>query len=146
MIKSKKLKDKQRAAIIEAKINNPDKTLRELEKETGIDHSTIWRVINKDLPVVATKSDRVVLLIDNNNNLQSLADGLIKEMLVNKDKSITVAQLTSLRESTFKQNQLLQWNATEIVDVNWSDILKKIQNWEISREQAYWIHNKVKEL
>jgi hypothetical protein len=39
--------------------------------------------------------------------LHSIADSLIEEMIREKDKSITVAQLTTLRESTFKQNQLL---------------------------------------
>ena len=33
----------------------------------------------------------------------------------------------------------------EVIE-NWSDILKKIQNWEISRSEAYSVMQKVKEL
>jgi hypothetical protein len=52
-------------------------------------------------------------LVTRNNNLQSSADALIAEMIASKDDSITIAQLTSLRESTFKQNQLISGKSTE---------------------------------
>jgi hypothetical protein len=64
--------------------------------------------------------------VTRNNNLQSSADALIAEMIASKDDSITIAQLTSLRESTFKQNQLISGKSTENVNFIW-DILSDIQ-------------------
>jgi hypothetical protein len=56
-------------------------------------------------------------LVTRNNNLQSSADALIAEMIASKDESITIAQLTSLRESTFKQNQLISGKPTDRIDI-----------------------------
>jgi hypothetical protein len=38
---------------------------------------------------------------------------LIAEMIASKAEWITIAQLTSLRQSTFTQNQLIQWKPTD---------------------------------
>jgi hypothetical protein len=34
-------------------------------------------------------------------------------MIADKADGITIAQLTTLRQSTFTQNQLIQWKATD---------------------------------
>jgi hypothetical protein len=47
-------------------------------------------------------------LVTRNNNLQSAGDALIAEMIADKADGITIAQLTTLRQSTFTQNQLIQ--------------------------------------
>jgi len=61
---------------------------------------------------IGEKSYLVSNLIDRNNNLHSAADTLIAEMLAKKDTNITIAQLTSLRDSTFKQNQVIEMAKT----------------------------------
>ena len=71
-------------------------------------------------------SDAIADLIDRNNTLQSLWDKYLVEMLENKDERITAPSLVSLRESTFKQNQLLTGWATENLTWLWS-ILSEIQ-------------------
>lgn len=61
---------------------------------------------------VCKSSENIVSLVERNKNIQSLADNLISEMLARKDATITIAQLTSLRDSTFKQNQVIEMSKT----------------------------------
>jgi len=69
--------------------------------------------LNNDLPQVATESRRIADLIDTNNKLQTLADILIASKLENKEENVRISELVSLRESTFKQNQIIQNKPTE---------------------------------
>ena len=114
-MKGKRTSSETKAKILETKINNPDLSTREIEQELGIDHSTVSRVINNDLQHVATQSQHVAELIDRNKNLQSLADALIASKLANNEENVRISELVSLRESTFKQNQLLDNKPTDNV-------------------------------
>lgn len=114
-MKGKRTSSETKAKILETKINNPDLSTREIEQELGIDHSTVSRVINNDLQHVATQSQHVAELIDRNKNLQSLADALIASKLANNEENVRISELVSLRESTFKQNQLLNDKPTDNV-------------------------------
>ena len=70
------------------------------------------------MQAVASTSEKMAELIDRNNNLQSAADALIAKMIAEEHQSVTVSQLTTLRQSTFTQNQLLTGKATERVEIN----------------------------
>ena len=107
-MRGSRTKDELKVKVIEAKINEPDITLREIEEKTWVSIETARNIINEELPEVAKSSENVKSLFEKNVELQSAADALINEMIAKKDKSITVAQLTSLRDSTFKQNQLIE--------------------------------------
>lgn len=67
------------------------------------------------MPQVATESKRIAELIDRNNDLISLADQRLKELLKNPEEKLRATDLVSVRESGFKQNQLLTGKATENV-------------------------------
>lgn len=105
-----------KAKIIEAKINT-DWSSRDIEETTWIPHETIAKVLREDFAQVCTHNEKISDLVIRNNNLQSSADALIAEMIASKDDSITIAQLTSLRESTFKQNQLISGKPTDRIDI-----------------------------
>ena len=107
-MRGSRTKDELKVKVIEAKINEPDITLREIEEKTWVSIETARNIINEELPEVSKSSENVKSLFEKNVELQSAADALINEMIAKKDKSITVAQLTSLRDSTFKQNQLIE--------------------------------------
>lgn len=111
-----------KAKIIEEKINNVDSSNRDIEEKTWVPHETVAKVLRDEFAQVCTNSPVVSDLVTRNNNLQSAADALIAEMIANKDESITIAQLSTLRESTFKQNQLIEWKSTENnkVTIEWS--------------------------
>jgi hypothetical protein len=89
---------------------------------------TAQHILKEELAEVCVKSDKIAELIDRNNNLHSLADAMIASKLKNKKKSIKLSELVSLRDSTFKQNQITQGKSTEnigIVSIN--TIIQEIQ-------------------
>lgn len=71
---------------------------------------------------ICVKSDKVAELIDRNNELISLADKRLQELLKNPDERLKATDLVSVRESGFKQNQLIQGKATENIAVVKVDI------------------------
>jgi uncharacterized protein YerC len=107
------------AKIIEEKINT-DGSSRDIEQNTGIPHETIAKVLRDDFTQVCTDSQRIADLIDTNDNLQSLADKLIAEKLLNKEETVRISELVTLRESTFKQNQVIKWLSSDKVDWNFT--------------------------
>ena len=122
MTRGKKTDIETKAKIIEAKINT-DGSSRDIEETTWIPHETIAKVLREDFTQVCTHNEKISDLVTRNNNLQSSADALIAEMIASKDDSITIAQLTSLRESTFKQNQLIGWKPTDRIAIDTIDIV-----------------------
>lgn len=121
-MKGKKTDAITKAKIIEEKINNPDLSSRDMEKIVWVDHSTITRVIDKDLQQVATESQRIASLIDRNDNLQSLADKRLLELLASPEEKLRATDLVSIRDSTFKQNEIIKqrwegWDKTIILQI-----------------------------
>ena len=110
-MKGKRTDLETKALIIERLINW--ELWSDIAKDLWVDEATVSRIKNNDLQEVASNNSVVSDLVARNNNLQSSADALIAEMIATKDDSITIAQLTSLRESTFKQNQLISGWSTE---------------------------------
>jgi hypothetical protein len=84
----------------------------------NIPERTVQNILDKEFAEICGSSNSVANLIDKNNNLQSAADALIAKMIAEEHQSVTVAQLTTLRQSTFTQNQLLTGKATERVEIN----------------------------
>ena len=117
MARGKKTSIHDKAKIIETKINT-DWSSRDIEQMTWIPHETISKVLRDDFAQVCTESEKIVELIETNNNLQSLADKRLQEMLANWEETIRISELVSVRESTFKQNQLLSGKPTENKTVN----------------------------
>jgi len=115
--RGKKTSAEKEASVIEEKINT-NASASDIAIKLWMSERTVSRIIKENLAKVGDKSQIVANLIDRNNDLQSMADIMISELIVNKDKSMTIAQLTWLRESTFKQNQLIQDKPTENVRVN----------------------------
>ncbi len=122
MARGKKTDAEIKAKVIESKINNLSKSSRDIANELGwiVSNDTVCDILNKDLPQVATESQHIASLIDRNNNLQSLADSYLAELIVSKDEKVTAGHLVSLRESAFKQNQLLTGKPTENKSVNFT--------------------------
>lgn len=105
----------KKAYIIESLI--AWKLWSDIARETWMNESIVSRIKSKDLPEVARTSTAISTLIDRNNKLQASADALIAEMIADKAESVTIAQLTGLRNSTFTQNQLMQGKATERIEI-----------------------------
>ncbi len=105
-MRGSRTKDIDKANVIAAKINNPDATLQEIESQTWINYETARKILNEDLPEVVKSSENIKNLFDRNDNLQTLADARIAQLLL-AWKEIHIRDLTSLRDSTFKQNAVI---------------------------------------
>jgi len=117
MTKWKKTSIKVKAEILEKKINNPDASTRDIAKAIwDIDNTTVNDILQANLPQLPTESFAVANLITRNDKLQSSADTLLQKLL-DEWKEIRASDLVSIRESAFKQNQLLTWGKTENIGI-----------------------------
>ncbi len=100
----------------------------DIARDLWVHESTVSRIKDSKLQEVASNSDRVTALIDTNNNLQSLADKRLQLALANWEEQIRVSELIAVRDSAFKQNQLLTGWATErvVFDKNVVDELDRL--------------------
>ena len=91
--------------VIEAKLNNPDLSLRDLEEKTGVSKSVSWAIIREDLGQVSTQSTTIAKLIDDNDNIMNLTWDLVMAKLLNWE-SVRLDELLKARDLAFKQNTL----------------------------------------
>ena len=131
MIESKRGKKTSSEKIVEvitAKINNPDASLRDITKITGVNPQTVSDIQKNEMGEVLTSSDKKRSLLDVNleiieNATRKVADAM-KSMNPEDIREAKVMQ--DIVETAFKQNRLLEWESTENVNVLW-DVLKEIQ-------------------
>lgn len=110
-----------KAKIIEAKINT-NAQWSVIAEELGVPERTVNNIIQQDLAEVCRESESVSNLIDRNDRLHSLADERIERMIQNGEENIKISELVSLRESAWKQNQVIKWDPTENIKYSITDI------------------------
>lgn len=110
-----------KAKIIEAKINT-NAQWSVIAEELWIPERTVNNIIQQDLAEVCRESESVSNLIDRNDRLHSLADERIERMIQNGEENIKISELVSLRESAWKQNQVIKWDPTENIKYSITDI------------------------
>lgn len=110
-----------KAKIIEAKINT-NAQWSVIAEELGVPERTVNNIIQQDLAEVCRESESVSNLIDRNDRLHSLADERIERMIQNWEENIKISELVSLRESAWKQNQVIKWDPTENIKYSITDI------------------------
>lgn len=110
-----------KAKIIEAKINR-NAQWSVIAEELWIPERTVQHIINTDLAEVCGESKVAGSLIDRNNKLVSAAEALMNDMIASKHETITLAQLNSVRDSAWKQNQVMEWKPTDNIKYSITDI------------------------
>lgn len=126
-MKGSRTKDKDKAAVIAAKLREPDLTLREIAEDTWINRETARKILDKDLPEVVQSSDRIAAIIENDleavSNMSELAK-LYSWHLLNKAKidkfsveRSDIAVANTVTADSFKRSQLLSGWATDRVEV-----------------------------
>ena len=124
-MRGKKTDIETKAKIHEMKINT-NAQWSDIARELNIPERTVQNIIDTEFAEVCGESKAVAKLIDTNNNLQSLADRRLNDMLEDWEETIRISELVQVRESTFKQNQLLTGKATENYNIIW-DLLSELQ-------------------
>jgi len=105
---------KKKAEIVKYKVNDPDMSLRDIEKKTNINRTTIGKVLNEEIWELTTldKGKELIEL-----NLSIIAEW--KKKILESVRDIQVNSMSEVRslslaiDDAFKQNQLLNWWATE---------------------------------
>jgi len=103
-----KINSDKKAKVIEEKLNNPDKSLRSIEKETWVNYSTAWKIIKKELPKLATQSEHIAKLIDDNQEILNITWNEIVKRLVDEEWKIRFDDLIKAKDLAFKQNHLIE--------------------------------------
>jgi hypothetical protein len=154
MAKWKKTSSEKIVEVITAKISNPDLSLRDIELQTGVNYKVSGDILNNEMEEVVTSSNKTRELLDVNISIINEWKRIIEAEIIKLWKwewNVKINNLNDIKtlsatlEDAFKQNQLLWWWPTEIVDINWSDILKDIQNWKIKKDDAYSLMQKMRE-
>ena len=119
-MKGKQIDSITRAKIIQDKITNPHRTNVDIAKEYWIDDKSVFNIL-KDIPNISEKSQAIADLIDRNNTLLQLTDAeLVCRLWKEEDRGdINATELVRIRESAFKQNQLLTWWSTDNIKQEW---------------------------
>lgn len=128
MPRGKQTSSEDKAKVISKKIENPDLSLRDIERETGVNYVTTKEILDKDLWNVLTSSNKLVKLVDTNieimNDGKEIIKRIVQDIKNNRDGGIKingmqdVKSLSSIIEDAFKQNQLLTWGKTEDVKLD----------------------------
>ena len=125
MAQGKKTNTATRTSVIEAKLRNPDMSLRDLQKETDLNYVTCWDIL-KETPELLTGSNVGERIIANMDEIVSdiieitrLAVKPIKDKV--NDWTLSINDIKSLNEiarNNFDRSQLLKGKATANVKVS----------------------------
>ena len=128
MARWKKTDSKTVADVISKKIEDPDKSLRDIAKETGVNHQTVSDIQKNEMDEVLTSSDKTVWLLNVNLEIITNASKKVAKAMkdMNPENLRDAKTMQDIVETAFKQNQLLQDKPTENVNVLW-DVLTEIQ-------------------
>ena len=136
MARGKKTRDEDIDATIESKILDPQKSLRDIQKETGVNYETARNILN-DIPEVMTSCDKWERIIETMDwiisdiaEITRLSITTIKTKV--NDWTLSINDLKGLNEiakNNFDRKQILTGKATVNVNVL-SDVLKEIQGIE----------------
>jgi len=113
----KQTSSEDKARVIEAKINNPDLSTRDIEKQTWVNYRTSARVLQKDLSQVVSQSETIKKLIDDNNRILNITWNLMLDKLESWDK-VSIRDLKDVRDFAIKQNTLVGITTDENKELN----------------------------
>lgn len=118
-------RERKLAVAVSEKLNNPHISFREIGERFGIHPNILIRLTQKAGYKLPTKP-HVADIIEKNGYLVGMADSIIAERLLGGAEDVRTADLIALRESAFKQNQLLGGKPTELIGIK--AIVEQIQN------------------
>lgn len=125
MARWKKTSSKKIAEVVTQKLKKPDKSIRDISKETDISKSTVADILSQKADKLRTSSDYTQKLVDTNIKILQKWKEIILEELekLNTEKGVKInsvadiKSLSSTMEEAFKQNQLLVWANTENTEI-----------------------------
>lgn len=100
--------------VAKARLETPLATTREVAEETGLDHSTVAK-LDKEIPQISTKDDRIIALTDIDFDIVKLAQKRIQEKLENGEemKKTSIEKISSVAKDSSARYTLFRGNATD---------------------------------
>ncbi len=126
--RGKKTSSEKVVEVITAKIENPDLSLRDIEKKTGVNRQTTNKILKEQMDEVVTSCDKKRSLMDVNLSIIEIWSKIIEEevkAISEKKGELKINSLSDLRqlswtiEDHFKRNQLLEGKPTENHNIIW---------------------------
>ena len=143
MARGKKTREEDKAKVVAAKIEDPQKSLRDLEKETWENRMTIKRTLD-EVPEIVTSCDKgkeMINKLDNTlNMIQNIIDTNLQRLNENKERleAKDMRQLSAIGKETFERRQILTWKPTNNINLNIDLSEKTSKQLEEMRNQLLW--------
>jgi len=126
MAQGKKTRDEDIEKVIEAKLLDPQKSLRDIENETGVNYKVAWDIINS-IPELVTSSNNGEKLIETMSWIiddiaeitrLSITEYIPKEWS-EKLSVYDLKQLNEIAKNNFDRKQILTGKPTANVKFTW---------------------------
>lgn len=143
MAKGKKTSTQDKAKVISAKIKNIDKTIKQIEKETGVSNSVVSTILRDNLGKLREESQVIADIIDWDKTIVELWWIIEQQHFFNiisklaqwqELESGEVKQLAEIREKAWRRYTLFAWEITDskwgLKDIKAIDKLNGLLWWE----------------
>lgn len=108
MAQGKKTSSQKKSEVLIAKIKDPEKSLRDIEKETGVKKDAAWDIINKDLPELATSSDILKNLLEKDLEILDAIQKRKAERIKDKEKPVNDNDIDKWDNTATKRRLLFE--------------------------------------
>lgn len=130
MAKGKKTRSADQVKVIKAALEDPELSLRDIEQQTWVKHNTVKRIIDWIPEIVATSWNKWETILEAIDKIIADTTQITRwhlEQMKNKPSlpSKDVKLLVDIKDSLFKQKQLLEWKPTDILEVGLGEEQKK---------------------
>ena len=108
MAKGKKTSSQKKSEVLIAKIKDPEKSLRDIEKETGVKKSTAKDILDEELPVVRTSSDILKNLLEKDLEILDAIQKRKAERIKDKEKPVNDNDIDKWDNTATKRRLLFE--------------------------------------
>ena len=131
-----------KTAVIKSKLADTNISLRDIEKETGIDHNSVWRTINEVPSLIETSwnkgrqmIEKLHSIVDDIINIQKKSLKTFSQMADEWELSTKeVKDLSDIGKTNRERAQVLEWKPTDISKIDFNLEGKSIKELEELRK------------
>lgn len=125
-MKGKKTSSEKIVEVLTAKLMNPDLSVRDLESETWVPKSIVWRTIEEEMGQTGTQEKKNILFDANLDIINTWVEKIRLAMKRLDPETIhDTSEYQWIVERAFKQNLLIEWKPTEITKLDLSNVKNK---------------------
>ena len=129
-------KRKNLEKVAKVRLKNPRATTREVAEEAWLDHSTVAK-LDKELPQISTKDDRIISLTETDFDIVTLAQMRIREKLQDEEemKKTRIWEISSVAKESASRYSTFRWDLT---GNDWGYKIKDMTNEQLLALARWW--------